>query len=159
MAETTNKQEGPREAGKEIKKEAEAAKPKEPQKTERVEAGKKLETERKAEEKEKRKKEEKPAAAKKEKEEKKREIVLERVYTVNLRKAYSKPSYKRANTATVMLKEFLSRHMHAGDPAKVKLATELNEFIRQRSSARPPKRIKVQAGKDKEGIVLARLAA
>lgn len=101
----------------------------------------------------------KPARkAEEEKKEKKREVVLERVYAVNLSTAYAKPKMKRGNAASTLLLDFLRRHMKS--PAeKIRVSPALNDAIRARGSARPLKRVKLKATKDKEGIVLAELAA
>ncbi|MFH1751230.1 MAG: 50S ribosomal protein L31e [Candidatus Micrarchaeota archaeon] len=103
----------------------------------------------------------KPAEVKKEEpkeEKKKREIVLERIYTVPMIEAYSKPAMARANNAIKLLRRFLARHMKAED-GKIKIAEKVNNLIRSRGSGRPMKSIKVKATKDKEGIVLAEIAA
>ncbi len=92
------------------------------------------------------------------KEEKKREITLERIYTIPLVSVYSKPLMSRGNAAIKVLRKFLVRHMK-GDEKKIKLTISLNNLIRKRGSARPMKKIKVKATKDKEGIVLAEIAA
>lgn len=166
MAEMYNKQQGLHEADKEAKKEAETQPIKEPKKAAIVEAEKKLAVEGKAEKKGEAKKEEAkgkekaPAAKEREKpkEERKREIVLERVYNVNLQKAYGKPLGKRANTAIKLLRKFLGRHFKT-DEDMVRLAPELGAHINGFGSHQPPKHVKVQANKDKEGLVMAKLAA
>ncbi|MCX6767353.1 MAG: 50S ribosomal protein L31e [Candidatus Micrarchaeota archaeon] len=89
-------------------------------------------------------------------EEKKREIVLERVYTVPLVDAYAKPAKKRAGRAVKILREFLSRHMHAQN---VKIDPKVNEFIESRGATSPAKAVRVNASKDKSGLVWAGLAA
>lgn len=102
------------------------------------------------------KKEEKKEEPKKE--EKKREIVLERIYTVPLWEIYSKPQQSRGNMAITFLRKFLARHMK-GAPEKIKISLILNNTIRKRGSGRPMKKVKIKATKDKEGLVLAELAA
>jgi len=101
----------------------------------------------------------KPAEAKKaEKKEEpadKREIVLERVYTVPLADAYAKPAKKRAGRAVKLLREFLSRHMKSQN---VKIDPGVNEFIEERGAASPSKAVRVNASKDKAGMVWAKLA-
>ena len=103
-----------------------------------------------------------PAAAKapeaKKEEEKpveKREIVLERVYTIPLEDAYAKPAKKRAARAVKLLRQFLSRHMKSQN---VKISPEVNEFIEERGATSPMKKVRVNASKDKAGMVLAKLA-
>lgn len=96
-------------------------------------------------------------AEKPEKETKKREIVLERNYVVNLVEAYEKPSMFRSIKAMKILREFIARHMKT-TLDKVKLAPELGEVINARGHAKPLKKIKVSASKDKEGLVLVKKA-
>ncbi|MBI5229264.1 60S ribosomal protein L31 [Candidatus Micrarchaeota archaeon] len=118
----------------------------------------KREEEKKAEEKKveapkpEEKKEEKPTEVK---EEKKREVTVERVFVLPLSKAYRKPVSQRGMAALKTLKEFLARHMKS---EKVKVTGEVNAFILSRGGKKPPKRIKIKASKDKDGIVLAELA-
>jgi len=102
------------------------------------------------------KKEEKKAEEKKPEE--KREIVLQRVFTVPLADAYSKPAKKRAGRAVKLLREFLSKHMKA-EMQSVKIDPPVNEFIESRGATSPAKAVRVDASKDKKGIVVAKLAA
>ena len=85
-------------------------------------------------------------------------MVLERIYTVNLRDAYRKPQYKRADSAMRLLKIFLARHLKAKDD-RVRVDPEVNDFVRARGSLHPVKYLKIQATKDKEGMVWAKLVA
>ncbi len=91
------------------------------------------------------------------KEAKKREIVLERVYSVPLMDAYKKPHDMRANYAVRSLRAFVSKHMKA-ELGKIKISSEVNEFIRENGSRKPAKLVKVRATKDKEGVVFAEFA-
>lgn len=104
------------------------------------------------------KKEEKKVEKKGEKapktEEKK--FVLERIYTVNLVEAYKKPQTHRADKAVRILRAFLERHMK-GSPVKISMS--LNNSLRKRGSVKPLKKVKVKAGKDKDGVVFADVAA
>ncbi|MBW2977288.1 50S ribosomal protein L31e [Candidatus Woesearchaeota archaeon] len=91
----------------------------------------------------------------KKKEEKKAEIVLERVYTVPLRREWLKaPKYKRAAKAVRGLREFLMKHMKAMD---VKIGKYLNEAIWGRGMKNPLHKVKVEAKKDEKGIVFAEI--
>ncbi|NYZ75383.1 50S ribosomal protein L31e [Candidatus Micrarchaeota archaeon] len=107
------------------------------------------------------KKEERKAEAAKKpekgKEEKKREIVLERNYVIPLIKAYETTQTSRGNKAVKMTKAFLARHMKAG-AGKIKLDPALSAAVFARGSKRPPKKLRVNASKDKEGLVWAKLA-
>jgi large subunit ribosomal protein L31e len=158
MAETLQKQEGPRESDRAAKGQAEAHPVRETPKAAKVEADKKLETEQKAE---KKAEEKKPAPRKREEKkpaEKKRDVVLERVYAFNLRDAYAKPRTKRTRAAARILRELLARHLKT-DPGLVRLAPALDAWMRARGIGRPEKRVKVRASKDREGLVLAELTA
>lgn len=111
--------------------------------------------EEKAEEKPAQKEEAKKESEKKdEKEIKKRVIVLQRAYTVPLVGAYAKTKYKRGDVAVKMLREYVQKHMKSG---VVKISTEANNFIRQRGSARPLKKVSVMASKDKDGLTTVEL--
>ena len=91
----------------------------------------------------------------KKKEEKKAEIVLERVYTIPLRREWLKvPKYKRAAKAVRGLREFLMKHMKAVD---VKIGKYLNEAIWSRGMKNPLHKVKVEAKKDEKGVVFAEI--
>jgi len=98
------------------------------------------------------------AAKKPEKEEKKREVVLERNYAIPLITAYETTQTSRGNKAVKMIRAFLARHMKS-TAEKVRLDPAISASVFARGSKRPPKKLRVNASKDKEGIVLARLAA
>ena len=83
------------------------------------------------------------------KETSKKEIVkpaLERVYTINLRKAFDKPRKKRSKRAVTLVREFIQKHMKSID---VKISNTLNNYIWKTS--KPPRKVKVKAIKDKNG--------
>ena len=99
--------------------------------------------------------------AKENKEKSKTEEVLEREYTIPLRREWIKaPRYKRAKKAIRAIREFIARHMkvYDRDLNKIKVDRYLNEEIWFRGIKKPPIRIKVKAIKDKEGIVRVELA-
>jgi large subunit ribosomal protein L31e len=88
-------------------------------------------------------------------------LVLEREYTVPLRKGFLKvPLYKRGKKAVKTLKEFIAQHMkiYDRDLNKVKIDVTLNNVIRDRGMKRPPAKIKVKAKKFDDGIVKVELA-
>jgi large subunit ribosomal protein L31e len=91
---------------------------------------------------------------KEEKKEKKREIVLQRVFVVPLDEAYFKPRSARARVATRMLQAFIAKHMKT-PLANVRIAPALNSLLRERGDRKPPKKVRVSASKDKDGIALA----
>ncbi len=89
------------------------------------------------------------------------EVVLEREYTVGLRRAWLVvPRYKRAKKAVKALKEFIARHMKVEnrDVTKVKIDKWLNNEIWFRGARKPPAKIKVKARKYADGTVYVELA-
>lgn len=89
------------------------------------------------------------------KEETEDEIVEERIYTIPLSRAWISPRKKRAPKATRLVKIFIQRHMK---PEVLLVSNEVNERIWRRGIEKPPRRIRVRAAKDKEGIVTLYLA-
>lgn len=84
-------------------------------------------------------------------EEKKIKIVLERTYTIPLRKEWLKaPRYKRAKKAMRAIKEFLARHMKVSnrDIDKIKVDPWINRAIWLRGIKKPAHKITVKASKD-----------
>jgi large subunit ribosomal protein L31e len=79
------------------------------------------------------------------------ETVEERIYTIPF---YPKLKYstrnKRAPRAIRIMKEFIYRHMKAED---IIIDPELNEYIWARGIQKPPRRVRVKAIKDEDGIV------
>jgi len=79
----------------------------------------------------------------------------ERIYTIPLRKEWLKAARnKRGSRAVSTVKNFLFRHMNAGD---VKISQRLNEKIWVRGIQKPPAKIKIKAKINEEGVVTARL--
>jgi len=92
---------------------------------------------------------------------KENKIVLEREYTVPLRRKWrNTPYYKRVPKAVRALKQFIARHMKVEerDVGKVLIDKLLNEEIWHRSIRKPPVRIKVKAKKYSDGVVRIELA-
>jgi len=112
-------------------KEEEAEKPEEPKEA--------VETEKRAEEREE------------------EDIVEERVYTIPLGRAWIGPRQKRAPRAVRLLRAFILRHMKI-DEESLRISNEVNEHIWRRGIQKPPRKIRVRATKDSEGIVTVRLA-
>ncbi len=82
---------------------------------------------------------------------------IKRKYNVPLRKGFIKaPNWKKTKKASKTLKEFLAKHMKT-DIDKVKIGKNLNEHIWKHGIRNPPHHVKVEAIKDKEGIVKAEL--
>jgi len=80
--------------------------------------------------------------------------IIERTYTIPLRKGFEKvPRYKKANKAIKTIKEFLVRHMkiYDRDLKNIRLDKTVNEFIWLRGIRKPAIKIKVKASKIIEG--------
>ncbi len=98
---------------------------------------------------------EKPS--KEERKEKEEDIVEERIYTVPLQRAWIVPRSKRGAKAVRVLRDFIRRHMKA-DMDSIKISNEVNEKIWARGIKKPPRKIRVRATKDSEGIITVHLA-
>jgi large subunit ribosomal protein L31e len=80
----------------------------------------------------------------------KKEEILERIYTIPLKKAMITPRQRRAKRTINIIKEFATKHMKSPN---IKLSPELNEKIWDRGIRSPPRRIMVKMVKDEEGMV------
>lgn len=74
----------------------------------------------------------------------------ERVYTIPLRRAWVVPCTKRTPKAVKLVRNFILRHMKA---ESIVISNDLNEELWSRGIQKPPRRIRVKAEKDKEGVV------
>lgn len=92
--------------------------------------------------------EERPPSAEK-------KIVEERVYTVPLKAARYVPPNRRASKAVRILRKFIGRHLKVEN---VIILPEVNEKIWERGIEKPPRKIRVKASKDEEGVVEVALA-
>ncbi|MCS4539785.1 MAG: 60S ribosomal protein L31 [Thaumarchaeota archaeon] len=81
---------------------------------------------------------------------------LIRIYTVPLRRAFEAPRYRRTKVAIRLIREFATRHMKSEE---VKLDEDLNRYLWSRGIGNPPRRVKLEMEKDKDGVVSIRLAA
>ena len=81
------------------------------------------------------------------------EIVVERLYTIPLGKAFEAVRKKRAKRAVNLVKKFIIRHMKVEDEAELTIDTTLNEYLWTRGIEKPPRRVRVRATKDREGLV------
>ncbi len=93
------------------------------------------------------------------------EIVEEKIYTIPLGRAWISPRKKRAPRATRILKNFIHRHMKIKTEAeegeeteRLVVSNQVNEKIWSRGIEKPPRRIRVRAVKDKEGVITVYLA-
>ncbi len=76
---------------------------------------------------------------------------LERVYTINLGKAWISVDTHRATRSINMIKEFARHHMKIED---VKIEEDLAHQIWARGAKHPPRKIRVRMTKTDEGYVL-----
>ncbi|MBM3228844.1 hypothetical protein FJZ26_00270 [Candidatus Parvarchaeota archaeon] len=76
---------------------------------------------------------------------------LERIYTVNLSKAYSHIRTRRARYAMDLLENFVARHMKA-EASDVRISNQLNGLVWSHGMEKPPRKIKIRAVK--EGLVV-----
>jgi len=106
----------------------------------------------------------KPAAKKKKDEE---EIVEERIYTVPLSKALIMPPKRRTPRAMRILEAFITKHMKLNvrldeeeeeTGKRLIISNEVNEWMWTRGIGKPPRKIRVRAAKDKDGVVTVYLA-
>ncbi len=75
----------------------------------------------------------------------------ERVYTINLGKAWLSPNNQRAKRAINMIKEFATHHMKT---EQIKIDQDLSQAVWMRGIRRPPRKIRVKMAKTDEGHVL-----
>jgi large subunit ribosomal protein L31e len=81
-------------------------------------------------------------------------IVDERVFTIPLRRAWIAPIKKRAPRAIKIIKDYLKKHMKSDI---VSINVEVNKKVWDRGIEKPPRKIKIRATKDEEGVVRAYL--
>ncbi|MCS7386900.1 MAG: 60S ribosomal protein L31 [archaeon GB-1867-005] len=82
-------------------------------------------------------------------------IVEERIYVVPFRIAFFVPRPKRVPRAIRFLRSFIKRHMKTEN---VWISPEVNEVIWSRGKKKPPRKIKVRAVKEEDGMVRVYLA-
>jgi len=75
---------------------------------------------------------------------------LDRVYTIDLGKAWLTPQYKRTDRVVNMIREFASKHMKSDE---IKLDQDLNRQIWSRGKTNPPRKVRVKMVKDEDGAV------
>ena len=80
------------------------------------------------------------------------EIVVERLYTIPLGKAYEAIRTKRAKRAVTMVKNFITRHMKV-EGEDLAIDPALNEYLWTRGIEKPPRRVRVRATKNRDGFV------
>ena len=73
----------------------------------------------------------------------KSDVMDERIYTINIRKAISKaPRWEKSKRSVVAVKNFLKKHMKGDD---VKVGKSITEEIWKRGNQNPPKSIRIHA--------------
>ena len=87
-------------------------------------------------------------------EEPKEEIIDERMYIIPLAKARKGPRNKRANKAVRYLREYVTRHFK---PESLVITQEVNERIWHQGIQKPPRKLKVRATKNIDGLVVVYL--
>lgn len=85
----------------------------------------------------------------------KEEIIDERIYIIPLAKARRGPRNKWAKKAIRFLKEYMERHFK---PESLIISQEVNEKIWERGIKKPPRKLKVRATKNIDGLVVVYLA-
>lgn len=85
-----------------------------------------------------------------EEEEEKEEIVEEKIYTIPLGRAWIYPRPERTPKSVKLIRKFILRHMKSEE---IKIQRDLNSKLWSRSIEKPPRRVRVRAAKNKEGIV------
>ena len=85
----------------------------------------------------------------------KEEIIDERIYIVPLAKARKGPRNKRANKAIRYLRDYMARHFK---PESLVITQEVNQAIWARGIQKPPRKIKVRATKNIDGLVVVYLS-
>lgn len=85
----------------------------------------------------------------------KEEIIDERIYIIPLVKARRGPRNKWAKKSIRFLKEYMERHFK---PESLIISPEVNEKIWERGIKKPPRKLKVRATKNIDGLVVIYLA-
>ena len=86
----------------------------------------------------------------------KEEIIDERIYIIPLAKARKGPRNKRAKKSVKYLREYMNRHFK---PEALVISQEVNEKIWERGAQKPPRKLKVRATKNIDGLVVVYLVA
>ena len=109
--------------------------------------------------------EEKREVEKEKKKELAEEIVEEKFYTIPLRKAWISQRKKRAPRAMRIIRSFVEKHMKIRSEAVgeeeaefLVISNAVNQRVWSRGIEKPPRKIRVRAVKDKEGVITVHLA-
>ena len=82
------------------------------------------------------------------------EIIDERIYVIPLAKARRGPRTKWAKKSVRYLREFMDRHFK---PEALVISQDVNEAIWARGIQKPPRKLKVRATKNVDGLVVVYL--
>ena len=85
----------------------------------------------------------------------KEEIIDDRIYIIPLAKARRGPRNKWGKKSIRFLKEYMERHFK---PESLIISQEVNEKIWERGIKKPPRKLKVRATKNIDGLVVVYLA-
>ena len=85
----------------------------------------------------------------------KKEIVEEKIYTIPLTRSWIAPIKKRTPRAMNVLKEFIKKNLKMEDFI---ISKEVNEKLWSKGIEGVPRKIRVRAVKDKDGVVTVYLA-
>jgi large subunit ribosomal protein L31e len=85
----------------------------------------------------------------------KEEIIDERIYVIPLAKARKGPRNKWGKKSIRFLREYMTRHFK---PESLVISQEVNEKIWKRGIKKPPRKLKVRATKNIDGLVVVYLA-
>ncbi|MFX1357741.1 MAG: 50S ribosomal protein L31e [Promethearchaeota archaeon] len=85
----------------------------------------------------------------------KAEIIDERIYIIPLAKARRGPRNKWAKKSVRYLREFMERHFK---PESLVISQEVNQAIWARGIQKPPRKLKVRATKNIDGLVVVYLS-
>jgi len=85
----------------------------------------------------------------------KEEIIDERLYNIPIAKARRGPRKKWAKKSIRYLRDYMDRHFK---PESLIISQEVNEKIWERGAQKPPRKLKVRATKNIDGLVVVYLA-
>jgi large subunit ribosomal protein L31e len=78
----------------------------------------------------------------------------ESIFTINFRKAWITPEYRRTNRVVGIMREFAKRHMKSDD---IKIDQYLNRYLWQNGKRNPPRKVRVRMTKDETDTVVLSL--
>ncbi|MFX1395070.1 MAG: 50S ribosomal protein L31e [Promethearchaeota archaeon] len=85
----------------------------------------------------------------------KEEIIDERIYVIPFKKARRGPRNKWAKKSIRYLREYMNRHFK---PESLIISQDVNEKIWERGAQKPPRKLKIRATKNIDGLVVVYLA-